>query len=86
VESLLNCLSTTKRETYVAFELERKSLGEISVKRGLVESTLYGHLGDAILVGLPLDLERLNISEEMVNSLEEIIRKPPINSSKYSRH
>lgn len=81
MEQLLGWLSNTKQETYRAFEIEKKSLREISFKRGLVESTLCGHLADAIVVGLPVDLARLNVDEQMVSQVELKIRKPPINSS-----
>ena len=78
---LLSYLSQTKRDTYVAFQIEKKSLGEISVSRGLVESTLATHLSEAILVGLTVDLNRLNMTQEIVDQVESIIRKAPINSS-----
>lgn len=78
---LLSYLSQTKRDTYIAFQIEKKSLGEISVTRGLVESTLATHLSDAIAVGLTIDLNRLNITKEIVDQIESVIRKAPINSS-----
>lgn len=81
VEFLLGFLGQTKQETYTAFQIGKKSLGEISVARGLVESTLAGHLADAVLVGLPLDFDRLDITAQLVDQIEEKIRKPPINSS-----
>ena len=78
---MLSYLSQTKRDTYVAFQIEKKSLGEISVSRGLVESTLATHISDAIAVGLTIDLNRLNITKEIVDQVENVIRKAPINSS-----
>lgn len=80
---MLSYLSQTKRDTYTAFHIEKKSLSEISVSRGLVESTLIGHLADALAIGLPLDLSRVNVTRQMVEMVEEKIRKPPINSSNF---
>lgn len=77
----MNHLSETKKETYVAFEIEKKSINEISVARGLVDATLGGHLADALLIGLPVDLYRLNITKDLIDFVEDKIRKPPINSS-----
>lgn len=81
VEELLKSLSETKRLTYTMFQLERKPLDEIALKRGLVSSTLSAHLEEAFLIGLPLDFGRLGITVEAVNKFEARIRQPPINSS-----
>lgn len=78
---MLNYLTQTKRDTYMAFQNEKKSLGDISVSRGLVESTLTSHLADALLVGLPLDLYRFKVTSTLIDFVEDKIRKSPINSS-----
>ena len=80
-EQLLCLITATKRETYIAFEIEKKSIQEISVSRGLVESTLYGHLEEAIINGLPVNFKRLNITLEDISELESKIRQAPINSN-----
>lgn len=81
IEQLLANLSSTKKETYMAYEIEKKSIEKISLERGLVSSTLSGHLADAILIGLPVDFARLGVSMEKIDLVESRIRKPPINSS-----
>jgi hypothetical protein len=35
------------------------------------------------MLGLPVDYDRLNVTNENIVYVEEVIRKPPINSSKY---
>ena len=50
--------------------------------RGIAISTVFSYLADSVLNGLPLDYRRLNITEELIDRVENVIRKPPINSSK----
>ena len=78
---MLHVLSLTKRETYVQFEIEKKSITDIAANRGLAESTLLGHLEEAIINGLPVNVKRLHITLEDIDSLESKIRQPPINSN-----
>lgn len=78
---MLECLNATKRETYIQFEIERKSIESIAANRGLAESTLIGHLEDAILYGLSVNFKRLHITLEDINDLEKKLRNPPINSN-----
>lgn len=63
--------------------MEKKSLEKISLERGLVISTLSGHLADAILIGLPVDFGRLGVTTEKIDLVESTIRKPPLNSSNF---
>lgn len=81
MEQLLMNLSETKRTTYLAYQIEQRALDEIALKRGLAHSTLTGHLEEALLIGLPLDMGRLGLTMEAVNKLEARIRQPPINSN-----
>ena len=51
-------LNDTTRETIYFFQ-QGKSVPEIAVVRGLKESTIYGHLEEAIRVGEAIDLNQL---------------------------
>lgn len=51
--------------------------------RGVIQSTVYRYLETAILNGLPITFTRMQITDDKINYVEELIRKPPINSSKY---
>ena len=78
---MLISLPKTKYETYVSFEFEKKELNEICLQRGLAKSTLYGHLESAILIGLPVSFNRLDVKPDDISTVEKRIRQPPINSS-----
>lgn len=75
-------LNKSEQETYNSFQFDYKSVEEIMQERCLASSTLTSHLVNAIEIGLPVDIKRLNITFEEVDRLEKIIRNPPINSSK----
>ncbi|KAF2904730.1 hypothetical protein ILUMI_01445 [Ignelater luminosus] len=53
---------------------------EIGDKRGLVASTVFSHLVDAIKVGYPIKMIDLNITDETRDIVVNAIRNPPINS------
>ena len=74
-------LSATKRETYIQFEIEKKSISDIAASRSLTEGTIMGHLEDAIINGLSVNFKRLHITLEDIDRLEQKLRKPPINSN-----
>ena len=48
--------------------------------RGLKTSTIVQHMSEAIKLGLPVDTDRLGVTERIVTMVTEAIRKPPINS------
>ena len=81
IEKSLQMLSKTQQDSYIAFEIEKKDINKIALDRGLAISTLHAHLEQAILVGLPLNYERLNVKLENVTEVEKKIRQPPINSN-----
>ncbi len=60
--------------TYQLFE-DGKTIGEIAKERGLVISTVYGHLAKFAEQGL-LDLSRL-ISAEKIKTFEETFKQAP---------
>ena len=80
-QKLLTFLSQTKVDSYLAFEIEGKTLESIASERSLAVSTIAGHLADAIVVGLPCNLTRLGVFINKVNELEQKLREAPINSS-----
>nr|XP_039273902.1 Werner syndrome ATP-dependent helicase-like [Styela clava] len=73
-------MSDTVKITYNLFHDRGMALEEISKERGLQLSTLGSHLADALLAGHPVNFQRLGISKELINNVEEGIRKPPLNS------
>lgn len=79
--ALLESISETKQVSYKLYQLENKSLEEVSMERKLGVSTISGHLEDAILVGLPINFTRLGITWDKINQVERTIRAPPINSN-----
>ena len=81
IAALLSTLSDTRKQTYILYQIEEKKIDEICLNRGLSPVTIYFHLEDAILNGLPIDFNRLGITIEQINSLEAKIRQPPINSN-----
>ncbi len=74
-------LSEKKQASYIAFEIENKSLEEVSMERKVGVSTIVTHLEDAILVGLPLNFTRLGVTPDKITRVEAVIRAPPINSN-----
>ena len=45
-------------------------------------STVVNHLCEAIKVGLPVNVRRLGVTEEIEGTIINTIRKPPVNSGK----
>nr|XP_039259998.1 Werner syndrome ATP-dependent helicase-like [Styela clava] len=73
-------MSDTVKITYNLFHDRGMALEEISKERGLQLSTLGSHLAEALHAGHPVNFQRLGISKELINNVEEGIRKPPLNS------
>jgi len=53
---------------------------EVAAVRGIKPSTIVSHLSDCIRAGFPIDVERLNVTDEVEKLIVDVIRKPPINS------
>jgi ATP-dependent DNA helicase RecQ len=64
-------LTPTHRETLRLFQ-EGKSLTEIAAERGLAESTVTGHLAEALTIGEPIALDKL-VSAAKQASIREAI-------------
>ncbi|XP_078494279.1 bifunctional 3'-5' exonuclease/ATP-dependent helicase WRN isoform X1 [Ciona intestinalis] len=73
-------ITDTVRTTYNLFHERCLTLEEISKERGLQISTLGTHLGDALSACYPVSFRHLGITEDLINLVEDTIRKPPINS------
>ena len=52
----------------------------VAAVRGLKSSTIASHLSDCVRAGLPLNVERLGITEAMQQLVLDTVRAPPINS------
>ena len=52
--------------------------------RGVKSSTVVSHLADCIRAGLPVDIERLNVTDDVEKLIADVVRKPPINSGKFT--
>ncbi|KAK3085971.1 hypothetical protein FSP39_011454 [Pinctada imbricata] len=76
----LSRLTETKRNSYIMFQMEKKSLEEIASQRGLKTSTIVSHLCDAIKAGLEVDVKRLGITSSIQQQTTDIIRGPNIKS------
>ena len=59
---------------------------DVAMTRTLKTSTIVNHLASCIDVGLPLDIARLGVTDSMITIVTNVIRKPPINSGKLSKH
>lgn len=54
----------------------------MATHRGFADSTIGGHLSEAVEAGLPLDTERAGLSEATHKLIAEAVRAPPINSGR----
>ena len=52
----------------------------MTAKRGVKSGTVVSNLCECIAVGLPVDLERLNVTKQVEDAIINVVRKPPINS------
>ncbi|XP_022095858.1 Werner syndrome ATP-dependent helicase homolog [Acanthaster planci] len=78
--SIIHHISETVQESYSLFHEKNMSLADIAKERNIKESTVGGHLADAIRAGYPVNFSRLNITSALQKQIEGVIRAPPINS------
>ena len=57
---------------------------DVAVVRGIKPSTIVSHLADCIRAGFPIDVERLDITDDVEKLIVDVIRKPPINSGNFA--
>jgi len=74
-------LKETERTSYQLFEVENISLAECASRRGILPGTICGHLSGAISAGLPVNLDKAGLTEQIINKITDVIRAPPINSN-----
>jgi len=55
----------------------------VATARGVKSGTIVSNLCDCIVAGLPIDLKRLNVDEQVERLIIDVVRKPPINSGLY---
>ncbi|XP_071808561.1 bifunctional 3'-5' exonuclease/ATP-dependent helicase WRN-like [Asterias amurensis] len=78
--SIVHQISDTVRESYNLYHEKNMSLGEVAKERNLKETTVGGHLAEAIKAGYPVNFSKLGVSQSLRKQIEDVIRSPPINS------
>ncbi|KAL3076253.1 hypothetical protein niasHS_013524 [Heterodera schachtii] len=79
-------LTTSERNSYLAHLLGRFSLAELAIRFKLTASTIANHLNSAVRKGLPVHLDVLGISSDLIETVyqkvqenrRDIIRVKPI--------
>ncbi|XP_064489785.1 bifunctional 3'-5' exonuclease/ATP-dependent helicase WRN-like [Ornithodoros turicata] len=71
VKRLLCNLSDTQRLSYICYQKENNNLKSAASVRGLAVSTVCNHLVEAIKIGLPVDLDGLGVTKDV---LSEVVR------------
>nr|CAD7400796.1 unnamed protein product [Timema cristinae] len=84
IEQLLSKVPDTVQESYTLFQLQKKTLAEAADARGLDTIIVASHLSTAIINGLPVDLERCGVTEEIEKIVADVVRAPPINCGELS--
>lgn len=77
---MLANLSETERESFDMFQIKKLSMADVCKLRNLKESTITRHLSSAIKIGLPIDIDRLDLNQNIIHTITDVIRKPPISS------
>lgn len=80
-DSTESCLPASARMTYTKFQKQQMNLDQLSAERNLARSTLINHLCDALKLGLPFDLPRAEVFDNIREKIIEVIRSPPINNN-----
>lgn len=63
---LVQQLSDTQRTTYLHY-CKCRNVAEVASDRGLAVTTIMGHLTEAIKLGLPVDLENLGVTRDILD-------------------
>lgn len=69
---LIQQLSDTQRITYLHYQ-QNQSVADIASSRGLAVSTVIGHLTEAIKVGLPVDLESVGVTPDILEAVTSAV-------------
>ncbi|XP_065072165.1 bifunctional 3'-5' exonuclease/ATP-dependent helicase WRN-like [Rhopilema esculentum] len=66
-------LSTTVDSSYDLYQKHKQPLVEVARARALVPSTVMGHLATALKAGLPVDFNRLELSNEEISLISKTV-------------
>lgn len=80
IDPRIRNLKTTAQETYKMCEIEDKSMSKVATERGLVVSTIFTHLTEAMQAGLYVNLNRMGVTKEIFETVAKVICSPPINN------
>lgn len=69
---LIQELSDTQRVTYLCYR-KSQNVADIASSRGLAVSTVIGHLTEAIKVGLPVELESLGVTTDILEAVTNAV-------------
>lgn len=69
---LIQQLSDTQRITYLHYQ-QNQTVADIASSRGLAVSTVIGHLTEAIKVGLPVDLESVGVTPDILEAVTSAV-------------
>ncbi|KAH6924871.1 hypothetical protein HPB50_025769 [Hyalomma asiaticum] len=69
---LIQELSDTQRVTYLHYR-KSQNVADVAASRGLAVSTVIGHLTEAIKVGLPVDLESLGVTADILDAVTNAV-------------
>ncbi|KAK8756352.1 hypothetical protein V5799_000955 [Amblyomma americanum] len=71
---LVQQLSDTQRVTYLHYR-QSQTITDIASSRGLAVTTIMGHLTEAIKVGLPVDLDSLGVTADILEAVTSAVAK-----------
>ena len=57
---------------------------DVAAMKAIKPSTVVSHLADCIRAGFPVDVERLDVTDDIEKLVVDVIRKPPINSGNFA--
>lgn len=69
---LVQQLSDTQQTTYLHY-CKSRNVAEVASERGLAVSTVMGHLTEAIKLGLPVDLESVGVTEDILDAVTSAV-------------
>ncbi|XP_077531508.1 bifunctional 3'-5' exonuclease/ATP-dependent helicase WRN-like [Haemaphysalis longicornis] len=69
---LVQQLSDTQRTTYLHY-CKCQNVAEVASDRGLAVTTVMGHLTEAIKLGLPVDLESLGVTRDILDAVTSAV-------------
>lgn len=80
-DSPLDTLSLNVQTSYIKFQKQKMTLEAVMAEKNIARSTLIGHLTQALKLGLPFDLARAGVADDILQLITKVISSPPINSN-----